>query len=92
MQVMLRTGVLGNSFLSFRIFYKIGMHIKLILSIFALHFNFEISALRLVINCIPTLVALVFSICISYFGKIHYDKYGIGYLGAIHLAIFAAGC
>ena len=38
----------------------------------------------------PTLVALSVSVCISIFGGIHYDKYGAGYLAAIHLAIFAA--
>jgi cytochrome c-type biogenesis protein CcmF len=39
---------------------------------------------------IPTLVALIISICISYFGNVDYDKYGIGFLAAIHLALFAA--
>src|ERR1700722_15611704 len=38
----------------------------------------------------PTAVALVVSVLISVFGGIHYDKYGIGYLAAIHLAMFAA--
>jgi cytochrome c-type biogenesis protein CcmF len=38
---------------------------------------------------LPTLIALVISLLISFFGKIHYDKYGAGFLGAIHLAIFA---
>jgi cytochrome c-type biogenesis protein CcmF len=39
---------------------------------------------------IPTLVALVISGCISAFGGINYDNYGIGFLAAIHLALFAA--
>jgi cytochrome c-type biogenesis protein CcmF len=39
---------------------------------------------------LPTIVALVISILISVFGGIHYDKYGAGFLAAIHLAIFAA--
>ena len=39
---------------------------------------------------IPTLVALIVSISISYFGNIQYDTYGIGFLAAIHLALFAA--
>lgn len=39
---------------------------------------------------VPTAVALVASVLISVFGGIHYDKYGIGYLAAIHLAMFAA--
>lgn len=39
---------------------------------------------------IPTLIAIVISGCISYFGNIHYDKYGMGYLVAIHLAILAS--
>lgn len=37
----------------------------------------------------PTIIALIISVLISVFGNIHYNKYGIGYLGAIHLAIFA---
>jgi cytochrome c-type biogenesis protein CcmF len=39
---------------------------------------------------IPTLIALVISGCISYFRNIHFDKYGMGYLVAIHLAILAS--
>ena len=39
---------------------------------------------------VPTVIALVCSILVSVFGGIHYDKYGWGYLAAIHLAIFAA--
>ncbi len=39
---------------------------------------------------LPTVVALVVSLLISVFGGIHYDKYGAGYLAAIHLALFAA--
>ncbi|HKH60711.1 MAG TPA: cytochrome c biogenesis protein CcsA [Flavitalea sp.] len=39
---------------------------------------------------IPTLAALVISISVSYFGDIQYDTYGIGFLAAIHLALFAA--
>jgi cytochrome c-type biogenesis protein CcmF len=39
---------------------------------------------------IPTAVALLVSVLISVFGGIHYDKYGAGYLAAIHLAMFAA--
>src|SRR5580692_8581856 len=39
---------------------------------------------------VPTAVALVVSVRISVFGGIHYDKYGIGYLAAIHLAMFGA--
>ncbi|HWB91375.1 MAG TPA: cytochrome c biogenesis protein CcsA, partial [Puia sp.] len=39
---------------------------------------------------IPTAVALVISVLVSVFGGIHYDKYGSGFLGAIHLAMFAA--
>ena len=38
----------------------------------------------------PTVVALIISLLISIFGNIDYNKYGIGYLGAIHLAIFSA--
>jgi cytochrome c-type biogenesis protein CcmF len=39
---------------------------------------------------LPTLLAIIISFCISYLGGIEYDKYGIGFLAAIHLAIFAA--
>lgn len=39
---------------------------------------------------LPTVLALVLSLCISFFGNIDYDTYGIGFLAAIHLAIFAA--
>jgi cytochrome c-type biogenesis protein CcmF len=39
---------------------------------------------------VPTAVALCVSVLISIFGGIHYDKYGAGYLAAIHLAMFAA--
>jgi len=39
---------------------------------------------------IPTVVALVLSILISVFGGINYDKYGAGFMVAIHLAMFAA--
>ena len=38
----------------------------------------------------PTLIALIISICISVFGNIDFTKKGIGFLGAIHVAIFAA--
>jgi cytochrome c-type biogenesis protein CcmF len=37
-----------------------------------------------------TVVSLLASVSISYFGHINYDKYGIGYLAAIHLALFAS--
>jgi cytochrome c-type biogenesis protein CcmF len=36
-----------------------------------------------------TVAALVISVCISYFGNINYNKYGVGFLAAIHLALFA---
>ncbi len=39
---------------------------------------------------LPTLIALVISIAISVFGNIDFTKKGIGFLGAIHVAIFAA--
>ena len=39
---------------------------------------------------IPTAVALVVSLLVSLFGGIHYDKYGTGFLAAIHIALFAA--
>ncbi|MBC8035328.1 MAG: cytochrome c biogenesis protein CcsA [Chitinophagaceae bacterium] len=39
---------------------------------------------------IPTVLAIVISVCISLFGAIDYNKYGVGYLSAIHVAIFAA--
>jgi cytochrome c-type biogenesis protein CcmF len=39
---------------------------------------------------VPTGIAILISVLISVFGDIHYDKYGSGYLVAVHLAIFAA--
>ena len=39
---------------------------------------------------VPTLIAVGLSALISLFGGIHYDKYGAGFLAAIHLALFAA--
>ncbi len=39
---------------------------------------------------VPTLVALVLSLCISIWGGISFDKLGAGFLFAIHLAVFAA--
>ncbi len=39
---------------------------------------------------IPTVIALVISLLISFFGGVHYDKKGPVFLVAIHLAIFAA--
>ncbi|MBL0882009.1 MAG: cytochrome c biogenesis protein CcsA [Chitinophagaceae bacterium] len=38
----------------------------------------------------PTLVAVLISLSISFFGEVAYDKKGPGFLFAIHLAIFAA--
>lgn len=37
---------------------------------------------------LPTLIAVVLSASISFFGGIDYDKYGIGFLAAIHLTLF----
>jgi cytochrome c-type biogenesis protein CcmF len=37
-----------------------------------------------------TVVALIVSVSISYFGNVQYTEYGVGFQGAIHLAIFAA--
>jgi cytochrome c-type biogenesis protein CcmF len=39
---------------------------------------------------IPTVIAVILSALVSFFGGIHYDRYGIGFLVAIHLALFAA--
>src|SRR6476469_2735099 len=39
---------------------------------------------------LPTLIALAISVCISIFGNIDYDSKGIGFLAAIHVAIFGA--
>ncbi len=38
----------------------------------------------------PTIVSVIFSLLISLFGNVDYDKYGAGFLIAIHLAVFAA--
>jgi cytochrome c-type biogenesis protein CcmF len=47
--------------------------------------NFFIGKIRL-----PALLALLISVLYSVFGKIGYDKYGTGFLAAIHLALFCA--
>lgn len=39
---------------------------------------------------LPTIIALVISISISVFGHIDYEKKGMGFLAAIHIALFAA--
>lgn len=39
---------------------------------------------------VPTLVAVLISLSISFFGEVAYEKKGPGFLFAIHLAIFAA--
>ncbi len=39
---------------------------------------------------LPTLIAVVLSTFISFFGNINYDKFGIGFLIAIHIAIFSS--
>ncbi len=39
---------------------------------------------------LPTAVALAISLAISFWGGVDYDKYGLGFLGAIHLAIFSS--
>jgi cytochrome c-type biogenesis protein CcmF len=39
---------------------------------------------------VPTAIAMAASLSISFFGGVNYDKYGLGFLAAIHLAIFAA--
>jgi cytochrome c-type biogenesis protein CcmF len=39
---------------------------------------------------LPTVIALAISLPISIWGGIHYDRYGAGFLAAIHLALFAA--
>lgn len=38
----------------------------------------------------PLLISIIISLMISLFGDIHYDKYGLGFLAAIHLALFAS--
>ena len=39
---------------------------------------------------IPTIIAVIVTACIGLWGGINYDKKGIGFLIAIHLAVFAA--
>ena len=39
---------------------------------------------------LPTIIALVASLAISFFGNINFYKHGTGFLAAIHLAIFAS--
>jgi cytochrome c-type biogenesis protein CcmF len=38
----------------------------------------------------PSLISLIIAILISVFGHIQYDKFGIGFLVAIHMAVWAA--
>ena len=38
----------------------------------------------------PAVVSLVISAAVSVFGDIDYDKFGAGYLAAIHLGLFAS--
>jgi cytochrome c-type biogenesis protein CcmF len=38
---------------------------------------------------LPTVITLVLSALVSFFGGFHYDKYGAGFLAAIHLAMWA---
>jgi cytochrome c-type biogenesis protein CcmF len=39
---------------------------------------------------LPTAIAVILSALVSIFGGVHYDHYGIGFLIAIHLGMFAA--
>ena len=39
---------------------------------------------------IPTSIAFIISLCISFIGNINYDKNGAGFMVAIHVAMFAA--
>lgn len=39
---------------------------------------------------LPTGIALAISLSVSIWGNINYDKFGLGFLAAIHLALFAA--
>jgi cytochrome c-type biogenesis protein CcmF len=39
---------------------------------------------------LPTMIALIFSVCVSVFGHLQYTDYGIGYQAAVHMAVFAA--
>jgi cytochrome c-type biogenesis protein CcmF len=39
---------------------------------------------------VPTVIAVIATLCISLFGGVHYDKHGAGFLFAIHLAIFSS--
>lgn len=39
---------------------------------------------------VPTAISIILTILIITFGKINYTKYGVGFMGAIHLAILAS--
>lgn len=39
---------------------------------------------------LPTVISIIISLCITIWGDIHYDKKGVGFLVAIHVAVFAA--
>ena len=38
---------------------------------------------------LPTIISLLISVAIGIWGNVNYDKYGIGFLAAIHLVLFA---
>ncbi|MBC7903427.1 MAG: cytochrome c biogenesis protein CcsA, partial [Gemmatimonadaceae bacterium] len=56
------------------------------------YFKYRDTARNVVLKklLLPTIVALVISLLISFFGNIDFYKHGLGFLGAIHLAIFAS--
>jgi cytochrome c-type biogenesis protein CcmF len=39
---------------------------------------------------LPTVISVIIALLISLFGNINYEKFGLGYLAAIHLALFSA--
>lgn len=39
---------------------------------------------------LPTVIALAVSLTVSLLGGVHYDKYGAGFLAAVHIALFAS--
>ncbi len=39
---------------------------------------------------LPTLISVIIAVLVSVLGNINFTKYGLGFLGAIHLALFAA--
>lgn len=63
-----------------------------LLTAFTQYFKYKNTDIKVFLSKIgwPTCIALIISILISWLGNIDYDNKGIGFLAAIHLAMFTA--